>query len=451
MVTAFQTLSPYQQALFEALDFVPTDAQAPILADLRRLIQICGGAQGGKSKVLEKMLLSRKRWGAEQRFALLAADYNRTNVEWDYLVDDLTKLDVLAEKPVAPSKGPRSLKMLDGTIVETKSADDPRTLAMYSYDGIIICEASQVTYETFERAQERVAGKQGFVFEAGTLETSLGWYASQFTAWEWGDTDHKSYSLPTWTNPHLFPGGRNDPEILRLERETSDAFFMERIAGRPVPPRGIVIPEFRADLHVRPVTYNPALPLHFTVDPGYGHPHALEAIQRQGDQIVVFDEIFERGMVTEEIIDIAMARPWWENPDKHGVIDIAGEQHQAMAAPAEIWLKKTGVFMRSRRVRINEGTERLKSLLKPNPTTGRPTIVIDPKCKGILSELGACPNPFDGQTRVYSWKTDREGNVVGDTPDDRYNDGIKALIYWLVDQMGYVTIEGSNKVRYVRH
>lgn len=451
MVTAQRTLNDYQLALFKALDFEATQYQLPILADGRSELLICGGERAGKSAVLVKLLESRKKWGTKERFALLAADYNRTNVEWEYLVNDLTKLDVIDGKVVEPSVGPRHLTLIDGTVIETKSANDPRTLAMYSYDGIIICEASQVSHEIYERALGRVASQHGFVCMSGTLEGSLGWYPSLFEAWQWGDSEHKSYSLPTWSNPHLFPGGRDDPAIIKLKSNTSDTYFMERIEGKPCPPVGVVIPEFRADLHIRPVEYNPALPVYFSIDPGYGHPYAVEVIQKVGDQVWVVDEIYERGLVTEEIIDIAMKRVWWQNPDKQGVIDVAGLQHQAMAAPTEVWFQKTGVYLRNQRVRINEGTERLKGLLKPHPITGKPFIIINPKCIGLISELGGCPDPFDGETRVYSWKTDREGNIVGETPDDRYNDGIKALIYWLVDQMGYVTSNLRSTIKIVRH
>ena len=63
-----------------------------------------------------------------------------------------------------------------------------------------------------------------------------------------------------------------------------------------------------------------------------------------------------------------------------------------------------------------------------------------------MSEFGACPNPFDGQTRVYRWKTDPEGNIVGQTPEDKYNHGIKAVIYGIVDRYGYGYVGNRQKV-----
>ena len=82
----------------------------------------------------------------------------------------------------------------------------------------------------------------------------------------------------------------------------------------------------------------------------------------------------------------------------------------------------------------------MKTFLKHDPTNV-PRIVFNPRCKGILSEFGAGTSPFpqfEGQIRAYRWKTDRDGNVVGETPDDRYNHAIKAVTYGLVEAFGYV-------------
>jgi hypothetical protein len=315
-----------------------------------------------------------------------------------------------------------------------------------------MCEAAQCGIDIWERCRGRVTPKNGWLFMSGTFEESIGWYPTLFQAWQGVYHDRQSFSLPAWTNKSLYPGGRNDPKILALERDSTDSFFMERIAGRPVPPKGLVIPEFRPDIHVRDVPWIPGEPVHLWVDPGYAGAHAVECIQIVKEQVRVFDEIYEQGLVTEQMADIVRRREWFKDV-KFGVIDVAGLQHQAMAAPAEIWNapypKGIGLYMSSQKVRINDGTERLRATLKQSPINGEPGLVVSPKCKGILSELGVAPNPFDNQLRAYRWKTDREGNIVGDTPEDKYNHGIKAVIYGLVDRFGYAAVS-NRKVIHVR-
>ena len=421
------TVSP----VFEIVEFEPTEEQIKILNSDKRFILVAGGEQAGKSMVASKFLLQKfLEDESPGLYWLVAADYERTRAEFEYLTQDFAKLGILKE--VTKRVDPGRIVLADGTRIETKSAKDPRTLAMRAPNGIVGCEASQLDLETFYRMRGRCAPKAGWLFLGGTFESSLGWYPQTFTAWESGVGDEQSFSLPSYTNYHLYPGGRDDPEIKRLEAVSSDDFFMERIEGRP-----------------KEVDYVPGEPVHIWIDPGYAGGYALEAVQIIDDVVRVFDEIYEIGLVTEEIIEIAQAKPWWQDV-QYGVIDIAGTQHQAMPAPAEVWLSKTGLYLASQKVPINDGTERLKSFLKVDPISGYSRLSINSTCRGILSEFGAVPNPFDGQTRAYRWKVDRDGAIVGNTPEDKYNHGIKALIYGLVYHFGYSYAGDRQKIK-VKH
>ena len=431
--------------LYGKVGFAPTPEQQPILDCDKRFILVAGGEQAGKSLVASKYLLGRCfEDGPKSLYWLVAADYERTRAEFEYLAADFARLGILQE--VSKRIDPGKIVLADGTRIETKSAKDPRTLAMRAPNGIIACEASQLDLETFYRMRGRVAPKRGWLFLSGTHEGSLGWYPQMQISWEHGLGDEVSFNLPSYTNFHLYPGGKTDPEILRLQKDSSDDFFMERIEGIPSPPRGLVFGEFRPDIHVQPVEYVKDTKVSLWIDPGYAGAYAVVVIQEINGQVCVIDEIYEQGLITSEIVELAQSRPWW--PDvKDGVIDVAGHQHQAMAAPAEVWLQLTGIYLNSQKVKINDGTERLKGFLKYDPLTHLPKLVIAPHCKGTLSEFGAAPNPFDNQTRAYRWKTDRDGSILNDTPEDKYNHSIKAMIYGLIDRYGYGYVQNREKIR----
>ena len=196
--------------------------------------------------------------------------------------------------------------LADGTRIETKSAKDPRTLAMRAPNGIIGCEASQLDLETFHRLRGRCAPKRGWLFLGGTFEGSLGWYPQLFQSWQHGLNDEQSFSLPSYSNEHLYPGGKSDPEILRLKAVASDEFFMERIEGIPTPPQGLVFGEFRADLHISDeAEWSVGDPVQLWIDPGYAGGYAVEVVQEINGQMCVIDEIYEQSLITSEIIDIA--------------------------------------------------------------------------------------------------------------------------------------------------
>ena len=48
---------------------------------------------------------------------------------------------------------------------------------------------------------------------------------------------------------------------------------------------------------------------------------------------------------------------------------------------------------------------------------------------------------------VYSWKIDKDGNVIGNTPEGLNNHGIRALEYMIVDHFGYGITLGKQKIR----
>ena len=136
--------------VYETVDFSPTLLQKPILSSRKRFILVAGGEQAGKSMVASKYLLSRFLDNDQPGlYWLVAADYERTRAEFEYLVQDFATLGLLdtASKRVDPGR----IVLADGTRIETKSAKDPRTLAMRAPDGIIGCEASQLDLETFHR------------------------------------------------------------------------------------------------------------------------------------------------------------------------------------------------------------------------------------------------------------------------------------------------------------
>jgi len=460
MVTAVKkdwNLGPDADFLFDRVGFEPTgEEQARILRCRKRKKLVVGGDQSGKSKEASKDWLlhwfeDQLAWPDEPLlYWLVAMDYERTRAEFQYIAEDLMKLGMPVNQSKRVDPGYIEVKLKGETKpslrIETKSGKDPRTLAMFAPHGIIVCEASQIDLETYWKCESRVAPKDGWLHMSGSYEGSLGWYPGLAKAWAYGDKVAQSFRLPTPTNWHLYPGGANDPKLQRLKETTSDDFYLERIMGIASPPKGMVFgTEFRPDIHIREVEYNPDLPIYIWEDPGYGHAHAIEVAQiASGGQIRVFDEIYERGIITEDLIQVCMARPWWGNSNKTLVIDPNyATQHHGTHSIAEIWLQKTGLTAMGVKVKISEVTERIKSFLKVNPVTGDPGMVFSPKCRGVLSEVGAYPNPFDGQTKVYSWKMDREGNVIGDEPDDKNNDGLKAVGYGLVERFGLVTTSGN--------
>lgn len=469
--------------LWDSWGYSPTEPQREILNDLHKFQLVAGGWRGGKSqtaavKAATETIYFIAKYGEEAAGKVawfVAKSYELTRAEHNYttaLLRNFYGSSVKASSKMelgwirVPTPG-------GGTFtIRCKSANDPESLAMEAPVWVIVCEAAQVSIDTYENLRGRtVEARQrypefGWLHLEGTFEGSLGWYASLWTKWQspamQATLDAKSYSLPTHTNTTLFPGGENDPQFIKLKEDTPDNLFSEKYLGIPVPPSGRVHASFDPAVHVRTVAYDPTLPVYLGIDPGYsGQPstYAVEAAQlvpigESGfKQWRIFDEIamnkFDKpGFSAEDVCFEATQRPWWKNEFKDGVIDVAGLQHNATSPDnnAEIWRKKTGMVLRYQQQHIKNQIDRIDLCLKQDQTSGEPGMLISPTCQLLLSEFGGAPNPHDGQVHVYRWATDREGNVTGRVPRDQYCDGIKAFAYLALDIQGPVfdTRSGAN-------
>lgn len=441
------TIQAQRNLIFQKLNYIPTPEQAKIHDAETRIKLVAGGERSGKSYCSSMELMARLWFG--KLFWLVAADYERTKAEFMYVCESLDKLDIPfhATKNVDPGE----IDIQGGFRIATKSAKDPRKIAMEAPDGIVVCEASQIDFETFLRLRGRIAEKRGWLLMSGTFESSLGWYPELYLKWLAPNTeDARSFSLPTWSNLAIFPGGRQDPEILALEAGSSEEWFLERFGGVPCPPKGRVFSEFSNTIHTgigKEFEFDPLGLVHLFVDPGYSTAYAVLAVQKRGEYLYIIDEVYERNLVTSDIIKICKQKPWW-NKVIGGAVDVAALQHQALPAVSEVWLNESGVALRSQKVGIRDGIEAVKRFLLVNPLTNQPLLHINARCTGLISEMGGCPSPLTGQTAVYRWKEDREGNVVGEVPEDKWNHSCKALAYGIVDLFGYALASRQAKVKF---
>ena len=411
------------------------EQQSVILCNEREILG-GGGERGGKSYVAAEYF--NVRFWEGELYWIAGRDYDRCHQELEYIAKAMIALGAVRPEDVhTPQNGQWHMKLNTGATIKTWSLKDWLKVGSEAPDGILIAEVAQITHTEYTRLCDRTAEKRGWVVGTGTFESSLGWFPEMWKLYQLPGQIGKSFSLPSWCNRHVFPGGENDPEILRLKAKYPEDYFNERFGGVPCPPKGLVCPEFRYLTHVKEMEIQDA-PIYLWVDPGYAGAYAVEAIQIFGETVHIVDEVYDQGLVTEQIIDVVMQRPWWHLV-AGGAVDIYALQHQAMPAVAEVWLAKAKLSLAAQKVDEAAGRERLHTFLTVNPIDHQPRLFVDPKCKGILSEFGVCPNPFTEEAAPYKWKEDRTGAVVGKQPEDKNNHGIKAVIYGLIDRFGYVT------------
>jgi hypothetical protein len=339
---------------------------------------------------------------------------------------------------------PWSLRLEDGTYWQTKTSNDLKKLASEALDGIMMVEAAQQTNEVFLKLRGRVAERRGWLILSGTFEEGLPWYGQYFRMWQAPNLmDAKSFSLPSWSNTEIYPGGRDDPEIKLLEATYPYDLFMERFGAVPMKPAGLVFKEFEYKTHVsKDVQYDPTQPVYLAIDPGYTGAYAVLAIQLRGSLIHVIDEVYLRYGTATDAIRECKSREWWGSVPKKtshkngGVIDIAGTQHHGLPSHVEVWAGEADVSLRFNPVSIEDGIMAVRAALS-EPSTRLPRVFFAPHLSKEL-DYEDHPTGILGEFEHYRYPKRTQNQNTTDKPIDKYNHGLKALGYWLYDHAGPV-------------
>ena len=121
------------------------------------------------------------------------------------------------------------LRNLGGGVSEIrgKSADNPVSLLGEGLDFVIVDEAARLKPAIWEgHLSQRLIDRKGWALLISTPR-GKGWFYEMFRRGQGDDTDHASWNLPSWSNPHL------DRELIEAERDRlPERVFAQEYEGR---------------------------------------------------------------------------------------------------------------------------------------------------------------------------------------------------------------------------
>lgn len=223
---------------------------------------VSGGWQAGKSisggleMYLKDLMLPMRiahgdlDWDTQQLRWMVLPSYRSPHKEWDYLKNWHQQAGSFVYSR-EPADGAREMWVCDGRVkYETRTGHDIPAIAGEPCDDLMVVEAGQIAGSVLEQARGRLMTRGGDLTLNGTVEDVTGkpqwaWYPKLLKAWEEiEDGIHLALRLPSWANPVAFPGGRQDPKILRAEEDNPPFIFRRRYGGEPLGHQFPLYPEF---------------------------------------------------------------------------------------------------------------------------------------------------------------------------------------------------------------
>ena len=402
------------RAVFDKCGYRPHVVQKSVHGALRdsRFRVVCAGRRTGKSTLGGHELTVRayeayfqqdnlSKYGKRHEYWIVGPEYSDAEKEFRVVYNDCLQLGMPFDHPGTyydANGGNMHLSLWDGKFqVHAKSAKYPDSLVGEGLRGVVLAEAAKLKGSIWWKyIRPMLADEKGWALFSSTPE-GKNWFYEQWMKGllgrASGNTEWWSIRMPSWTNPMIYPGGREDPEIVSMEADMDEELFKQEIGAEFSEFTGRVFKNFDEELHCRPLPYNPALPCFAAVDYGWTNPFVWLLIQVDvWDNVYVIGEYYERRKrvdeVPDELIDRGLVpaslRQIYVDPASPGDTSILENKLKVRS------IGGTGGELRERLRLIRKQLEIPKELrhLPDGHVDKKPKLFVDPvKCPNFVREM----------------------------------------------------------------
>lgn len=422
-----------KEIYFRETGYAPHAGQRVIHRDRHRHKAVSNGRRWGKSlmgaKESEVTAFIKNKLGEPMRGWIVGPQYTDCEKEFRFIYNSLKALgvDQVSHKFLKNvENGNMHIETNWGWDLQCRSAAHPETLVGEGLDFVLMVEAGRLKRSMFTQyIRPALSDKRGWSLMTGVPEIATD-VSLLYWGYQRGQDQNRlpwmSWKMPSWTNNVVFPGGRNDPEILDAEEDLTEDEFRRQYGGEFVEKVGRVMQEWDDDIHLADLTYNPNLPLYGAVDYGYTNPFVWLWIQvDEFNNVYVIEEFRQKLKDTDDICkDYLINHPLASKliafyPDPAEPDDTATIVKN-LRVPARM---NTGGELKTRLSLIRTHLKRRYPHLPEDHPENKARLLIDRrKCTGLAWEM----------REGYRWpehKSDTRGD--SEIPLDRDNHGPEAL------------------------
>ena len=313
------------------------------------------------------------------------------------------------EKDVLDVIGGRYLlKVRNGATIEVRSQEKEDQMVGEGVGAVIMAEAARLKPHIWTELIRPTLGDYHGVAVFSTTPRGRNWYYELVEKAK-GASQWATFQNPSWTNPVIYPGGRQDPEILELAETLPKVEFDQEIAADFTTHAGLVYEEFDPDVHVQKFEPLPDVPFTGWVDMGFSDPFVCLLVQVTSEgQAFIHDEYYVARMTPAE--HASRLEEWFDRPGSvHAKPEVLFCDPRSPDGIKDLklggWEAKAARSLDKRTQSDNPiivGVKVVKRLLKIQKLLGAPAILVHPRCKMTIKEFG-----------TYEW--------VNDQPDPKHN------------------------------
>jgi hypothetical protein len=417
---------------FQETDYYPHNGQRIVHYNGTRHRVLVNGRRWGKTlcgaKEAECMAFVKNFLGQPQIGWIIGPEYTDCEKEFRVIYDSLRALgvDQVSERFTNnPDSGNMHIKTKWGFDLQCRSARHPESLVGEGLDFVLIVEGGRQKRKMWgDYVRPALSDKRGWSFTSGVpegaSETSL-----LYSLYNRGQDPTKktwwSQQMPSWTNNIVFPGGREDPEIIEARDDLTEDEFRRQYGAEFVDNIGRVMKEWDDDDHIADLEYNRKWPLYAAVDFGYTNDWVWLWIQTdEWQNVYVIGEHRFRLRDTEDIARLEFKQ--------HPLISKLSTIYPDPAAPDDSAILRrtldkptmlnTGGELKTRLSLIRNALKLRPAHLPDGHPEKRPQLLIDRSCKDLIFEM----------REGYRWPERRsEDRNDSELPMDKDNHGPEAL------------------------
>lgn len=346
-----------------------------------------------------KVVVAGRRWGKTQLAKISMLKFARVKGRLIWYVAPSYRMAKQIMWPELMASIPRmwidkinettlSIKLVNGTRIELKGADNPDSLRGVGIHYLVMDEVQDIAPEAWTKVlRPTLASTGGHALFIGTPKAynflfelyALGQKIENRSTGKW-----ISWQFPTVTSPFIPPeeidAARQDMDEKSFNQEFNASF--ETMSGRVYHP-------FDRRTHVTPLQFNPDLPIWVGQDFNLDPMSSVIMQPQENGMIHVVDEIVLSGSNTEEVCDEIERRYWRQIKGVVLYPDPAGQYRQHARGESDLDIFRERGLTRQKYHRkhppIADRVNAVNRMFKS--ADGRTRMLVDPKCRHLIASL----------------------------------------------------------------